>query len=140
MKCAKARLRGVLVALLALSGPPTFAAETAAPAVPAWVQESNRHAQVLLDVIAKYVPEQAASFGVEGHDEEISDLKVRTVERQEADLQAAQAKLEAARASVTDPLVRQDLDILIEAAKNQRETLRLTRELMLPFFDVGRSV
>lgn len=140
MKCAKARLRGLLVALLVLSGPPTFAAEAAAPAVPAWVQESNRHAQVLLDVMAKYVPEQAASFGVEGHDEEISDLKVRTVERQEADLQAAQAKLEAARASVTDPLVRQDIDILIEAAKNQRETLRLNRELMLPFFDVGRSV
>jgi hypothetical protein len=140
MKCSKARWRGLLAALLALSAAPAFAAQTAAPVVPAWVQESNRHAQVLLDVMAKYVPEQAASFGVEGHDEEISDLKVRAVERQEADLQAAQAQLEAARASATDPLVRQDIDILIDAARKQRETLRLTRELMLPFFDVGRSV
>jgi uncharacterized protein (DUF885 family) len=138
--CSKARLRGVLVALLALSGPTTFAAQTAAPAVPAWVQESNRHAQVLLDVAAKYAPEMASSFGVEGHDEEVFDLKARNVERQEADLQAARAKLEATRASVTDPLVGQDVDILIQAAKNQRETLRLTRELMLPFFDVGQSV
>ena len=140
MKCSKASLRGLLVALLALSGPPAFAAQIAAPALPAWVQESNRHAQVLLDVAAKYAPEMASSFGVEGHDAEIFDLKVRNVERQEADLQAAQARLEAIRAGVTDPLVGQDVDILIQAAKKQRETLRLTRELMLPFFDVGQSV
>lgn len=140
MKCSKASLRGVLVALLALSGPPAFAAQAAAPALPAWVQESNRHAQVLLDVAAKYAPESAASFGVEGHDLEIFDLKARNVERQEADLQAAQARLEAIRAGVTDPLVAQDVDILIQAAKNQRETLQLTRELMLPFFDVGQTV
>jgi hypothetical protein len=140
MKCSKVSLRSVLVALIALSAPSAFAAETTAPAVPAWVQESNRHAQVLLDVTVKYAPEGASSFGVEGHDEEIFDLKAGYMERQEADLQAAQAKLEATRAGVTDPLVRQDVDILIQSAMNQRETLRLNRELMLPFMDLGRAV
>lgn len=131
---------GLCVALLAFNAPPLLAAQTAAPTPPAWVQESNRHAQVLLDVMAKYVPENAASFGVEGHDNEVIDLKPRYSERQQADLQAAQAKLEATRAAVTDPLVRQDLDILIKASRDQQQTLRLTRELMLPFFDLGQFV
>lgn len=140
MKQSKARLRHVLAALLALSASPAFSAQTAAPEPPAWVQESNRHAQVLLDVMVKYAPEGASSFGVEGHDEEIFDLKAGNVERQEADVRAAKAKLESIRAGVTDPLVRQDLDILIQAAANQGETLRLNRELMLPFFDLGQNV
>lgn len=134
------RVRNVLIALIALTAPPIIAAQAAAPQVPAWVQESNSHAQQLLDVIAKYSPESAASFGIEGHDEEIFDYKSGHDKRQETDLQAAQAKLEAARASATDPLVRQDLDILIKAAADQRETLRLNRELMLPFLDLGQLV
>lgn len=140
MKHSKTRLRHVLAALLALSTAPAFSAQAAAPEPPAWVQESNRHAQVLLDVMARYAPEGAASFGVEGHDEEVFDLKAGNVERQQADVQAAKAKLEAVRAGVTDPLVRQDLDILVQAAANQGETLRLNRELMLPFFDLGQGV
>jgi hypothetical protein len=140
MKHSKTRLRHVLAALLALSTAPAFSAQAAAPEPPAWVQESNRHAQVLLDVMAKYAPEGAASFGVEGHDEEVFDLKAGNVERQQADVQAAKAKLETVRAGVTDPLVRQDLDILVQAAANQGETLRLNRELMLPFFDLGQGV
>ena len=130
-----------LLLSVALSfAPITFAAQSAVSTPPAWVQESNRHAQVLLDVIAKYTPENAASFGVEGHDTDIVDLKSRYSERQEADLQAAQAKLEAARATVADPSIGQDLDILIKAARDQRQTLQLTRELMLPFFDLGQFV
>ena len=140
MKQSRTRFRHVLTALLALTAAPAFTAEAAAPEPPAWVQESNRHAQILLDVMVKYSPEGAASFGVEGHDEEIFDLKAGNVERQEADVKAAKAKLETVRAGVTDPLVRQDLDILIQAAADQGETLRLNRELMLPFFDLGRGV
>lgn len=140
MKSSKVRARKVLVALIAMSAPPAFAAQAAAPPAPAWVQESNRHAQVLLDVMAKYVPESAASFGVEGHDEQIFDLKAGNVERQEADVKAAKARLETVRAGITDPLVRQDVDILIQAAANQGETLKLNRELMLPFVDLGQAV
>jgi len=140
MKHSKTRLRHVLAALLALSTPLAFSAQAAAPEPPAWVQESNRHAQILLDVMAKYAPESAASFGVEGHDEQVFDLQPGYVERQEADIKTAQAKLEAIRASATDPLVRQDVDILIQAAANQGETLKLNRELMLPFVDLGQGV
>jgi hypothetical protein len=139
MKLSKASLRSVLVALIALSAP-AFAAQAAAPSAPAWVQQSNAHAQVLLEVMVKYGPEQASSYGVEGHDEEIFDLKPGIVERQHAAIQLAKARLEDSRASVADPLVRQDLEILLQAAENQAETLRLTRELMLPFMDLGQAV
>ncbi len=62
-----------------------------APAPPAWVAESNRHAQILLEVLAKYSPEGASSFGVEGYDADVVDLKPDYSQRQHADLQAAQS-------------------------------------------------
>jgi hypothetical protein len=122
------------VLIVALVAPAAFAAE------PSWIEESNRHAQILLDVMSRYNAEQAASLGVEGHDSEIVDLKPRFSERQEADLGAAVAKLEQLRGSATDPLVRRDIDILIGAARDQKRSAELARQLTLPFFDVGQAV
>ena len=122
------------VLIVALVAPAAFAAE------PSWIEESNRHAQVLLDVMVRYNAETAASLGVESHDSEIVDLKPRFSERQEADLGAATAQLEQLRGSATDPLVRRDLDILIGAASDQKHSAELGRELTLPFFDLGQAV
>ena len=44
------------------------------------------------------------------------------------------------RGSATDPLVRRDLDILIGAARDQKRSLELNRQLALPFFDLGQAV
>ena len=122
------------VLIVALVAPAAFAAE------PSWIEESNRNAQVLLDVMARYSAESAASFGVEGHDSEIFDLKPKFSERLETDLAAAIGKLEQARGSASDPLVRRDLDILIGAARDQRHSSELSRQLTLPFFDLGQAV
>lgn len=132
--------RIVLATVLLVSAPLVMAAADPAPSPPAWVTESNRHSQILLEILAKYSPEGASSFGVEGHDAEVVDLKPGFSERQQADLQAAQSNLEAVRATVSDPLVRQDIDILIEAARDQRQTLELNRRLLLPFQDIGQLV
>ena len=134
-----------LLLLCALLGAMTSAqAADQAPAAPAapqpWIAESNRHAAVLLDIIAKYGPEAASFLGVEGHDDEIFDLKPQFAERQEADLAKAAAQLEAARTAATDPLVKQDLDILIQAANRQRITTELNRKLMLPYFDLPQAI
>ena len=118
----------------------TFAAPAAFAAQPSWIEESNRHSQVLLEVMARYNAEAAGSFGVEGHDGEVLDLKPRAVERQEADIAAAIAKLEGLKAAASDPLVRRDLDILIGAARDQQGSSELNRKLTLPFFDVGQAV
>src|SRR5687767_1711271 len=102
------------VLIVTLAAPAAFAAQ------PSWIEESNRHAQILLDVMARYNAEAAASFGVEGHDSDVFDLKPRASERQEADLAAAIAKLEQLRGAAADPLVRRDVDILIGAARDQK--------------------
>lgn len=127
-------IRGVIALLVALNVSAAFAAQAD------WIEESNRHAQVLLEVNARYGPEGAAQLGVEGHDAEVFDLKPGFVERQQADLEAAAKKLEGARAATSDKLVRQDLDIMIGSARDLTTTLELNRKLMLPFFDLGQAV
>lgn len=105
-----------------------------------WIEQSNHNAQPLLDITARYNPEFATSLGVEGHDSEVMDLKPQFLERQEADLEDAAVKLEALRATTTDSRIRQDLDILIKAARAQKETSVLNRKYMLPFFDVTQGI
>jgi len=109
-------------------------------AEPEWITESNRHTQVLLEVNARYQPEAAANLGLEKYDQQIIDLKPKFDERQEADLAAAIAQLEAARAGVKDERVKQDLEILIKAAQRQAATSALNRRLMIPYFDVGKQI
>jgi hypothetical protein len=130
---------GALAAVLFASAPVLMAADPA-PAPPAWVLESNKHAQVLLEILAQYSPEAASFFGVEGHDADVVDLKPGFSERQQAGLKAAQSRFEALRATVNDPQVRQDVDILIRAAVDQRHTLELNQRLLLPFQDIGQLV
>src|SRR4026207_2303173 len=129
--CRRRRIFRAAVLILALAAPAAFAAE------PSWIDESNKNAQILLEVMARYNAEAAAAFGVEGHDAEIFDLKPQFSERQEADLGTALARLEQLRGSASDPLVRRDLDILIGAARDQKRSLELNRQLALPLFDLG---
>jgi uncharacterized protein (DUF885 family) len=118
----------------------TAAAPAAHTAEPAWITESNRQTQILLEVNARYAPESAADLGLEQYDQQVLDLKPKYDERQEADLAAAIKQLESARAGVTDDRARQDLDILIDAAQRQATTSALNRRLMIPYFDVGRQI
>ena len=59
----------------------------ASEAVPAprtqaeWVKKSNENARLMVDLMAKLQPETAAQFGVEGYDEEITDLSPGFVEQ-----------------------------------------------------------
>lgn len=117
-----------------------FVASHVTAAEPDWITQSNRHAQVLLDITARYAPESAAGLGVEGYDEQIFDLKPNFAERAEADYEAAAKQLESARTGVTDPRVQQDLDILIGAAKDSIESSQINRKYMLPFFDLPQTV
>jgi uncharacterized protein (DUF885 family) len=103
-----------------------------------WIEQSNRYSQWLLEANARYSPEDAASNGLEQYDTDVTDLKPHYAERQEADLEAVIAKLEAARGTETDARVKQDLDILVSAAQRQRDSSVLNRRLMAPYFDLGR--
>lgn len=107
---------------------------------PDWIAQSNRNAEVLLEILARYNPESASAMGVEGHDGEIFDLKPDVTGRFQADMETAATKLEALRTAATDTRIRQDLDILIKAARSQQRTSALNAKYLLPFFDLPQAV
>ena len=124
-----------LIAASALASTPAAAAAT-----PDWIVESNKQATALLEENAKYNPESASAVGVDGHDAEVFDVKPHTVERQEADLDAVIAGYDRALPTATDPRVKQDIEILLESAHDQRITLELNDRLMLPYFDFPQAL
>jgi hypothetical protein len=105
-----------------------------------WTQESNQHAAVLLQILAKYQPEDAASLGVEGFDDQIVDLKPDLSRRLQADLAAAVETFERAKAQTKNPRVLQDLDILMKTARDRQRTLALNDKYLLPYFDLPQSI
>ncbi|MBV9344811.1 MAG: DUF885 domain-containing protein [Gammaproteobacteria bacterium] len=107
---------------------------------PAWVTASNKAAQLLLEEQGKYTPEPAGVLGLERYDADILDLKPNVVARQEADLEAVAARYEAMLKTESDPQVREDLQILLKSARDQRTTLELNDRLMLPYFDLAQTV
>src|SRR5580700_9665671 len=97
--------------LLCMSASITFSQRA-----PAWVTKSNQNAQLLIDIQSKYGPEGASSSGVRGLDEQISTPGPETRDASLAAYRAAKKELESRLASESDALVKQDLQILINAA------------------------
>ena len=108
-----------------------------APAVPAWVQDSNKAAQPLLDTIAQFNPEQAGQLGVDGYDDKVIDLQPQVYERNQAALQKVIDGLNAQLPQATDPSLKQDLQIMITAAQQQFDSNKLQNDLMLPYFSAA---
>jgi hypothetical protein len=102
---------------------------------PAWVQESNQDAMLLLKVQAKYAPEFAGRSGIDGLDDKIFDLKANAFERSRKDTEAALAELKKRQKIATDPNVKQDLDILITAAEKGLKSRELDKKYMLDYID-----
>jgi len=107
---------------------------------PAWVAKSNQNAQVLLEIMARYSPESAGGYGVTGLDDRILDLNPKSDERQARETKAAEKTLRARLQSETDPLVRQDLEILIDAAQKNVRGYELNQKYYIPYFSVPRSI
>jgi len=124
---ARTVLSTLLLAALSL---PVIAAE------PAWVTKSNENAKVLLNVLAKYSPEGASNLGVDGYDEQITDMSRDQFEANNRDLRAAIAELQKRMRSETDSKVKQDLQILIDKAQDSIKTNTLQRKYFMPFDDL----
>jgi hypothetical protein len=105
-----------------------------------WVEKSNEHAQVLLGVFAELAPEGAGSMGVDGLDENITDLSPGFEDRATETIEQALAELEARLADETDLKVRQDLGILIKSARDTLHTQELEDKYMLPYMNVSQSI
>ena len=105
-----------------------------------WVQESNRNAQVLLNILARYAPEDAASLGIGGLDDRISIPSADLPERSRRDLSEAVKTLQGRLASERNPLVKQDLEILIGAAERNIRASKAYERRLLPYDNVARTI
>jgi len=105
-----------------------------------WVEKSNEHAQVVLAALAELSPEGAGNLGVDGLDENITDLSSGIQERTRQIIEAALVELESRLADESDLKVRQDLGILIKSAKDTLHSQQLDDEHMLPYINVSQSI
>src|SRR5262245_39964077 len=107
---------------------------------PDWVARSNEHTRVVLEAQAKLAPESAAQIGVSGVDEQITDLSPGFNQRVRESLTRVQQELQRRLTADKDPLVRQDLEILIEATRQQLRALDINERLLLPYTNVPAAV
>jgi hypothetical protein len=105
-----------------------------------WIARSNENAQPLLEALAEFSPEFASRYGVTGYDDKVMSLPVDREERIRKVLDAARAQLETRLAAEQDPHVREDLRIMIDAARRESESSALTERLTVPYADVGQIV
>ena len=129
-----------LVLAVALVTAGVSQALSAAPQVPAWVDESNQDAQILLKTFADLAPEQAGQFGVDGLDDQATSLTPDFVQRADAAFDQDIAQLNAKLAAATDPHVKQDLQIMITAAGNAKRDNDLSTQYLLNYTNVGQLV
>lgn len=131
----KSILNSVVCGAIALA----FAGPVCAAELP-WVTKSNVNAQLLLQEMAKQSPETASQLGVDGYDEQISDLSRDTYESNRRATQAVIAELNKRMKAETDPKIRQDLAILVGRAEDSLRSGALERKYFLPFNDASGTV
>ncbi|GAC1347702.1 MAG: DUF885 domain-containing protein [Myxococcales bacterium] len=134
---------GGLGAALGLLLSCAHAAPSSAPApVPAgardWIARSNQNAQLLLDVQARFRPEQAARLGVAGFDDRVFDAAPGHRERLRAAYRQALAELRTRQKGERDALVAQDLAILIDAAEREIRGSELAEKLEVQYLPLPR--
>ena len=111
-----------------------------APQAPAWVAESNQDAQIVLKTLAQFSPESAQQLGVDGLDDQATALPLDIVQQTDSAVDADVAQLNALLAKATDPHLRQDLQILIDAIGNAKRDNDLQSKYLLNFTDVPQLV
>ena len=117
-----------------------LATPAAAQETPAWIERSNEYTLQLLELQAQFSPEGASQTGLDQYDGLAMDLAPNLTERFIAAEEARLAEFRAAQARETDPLLRQDLQILIDSIENDIEGSRLGDRLMLSWYDIPQAV
>lgn len=115
-------------------------AGTATAADTSWVDKSNEHAQVVLSAFAELAPEGAGNLGVDGLDEDITDLSPGLHERSMRIMEDVIVELERRLANEDNNKVKQDLGILLKATRDNMQTRQLEYDHMLPYINVNQAV
>ncbi|HEY4365052.1 MAG TPA: DUF885 domain-containing protein [Bryobacteraceae bacterium] len=102
---------------------------------PAWVTRSNQNAQILIDIQARNAPESAGSSGVTGLDDQVFLPTADYRQRVRGEYRAALQELRTRFAAEQDPLVKQDLQILIDEADRSVRVSEAGERLQLFYFN-----
>jgi uncharacterized protein (DUF885 family) len=137
MRTRRPALVGIAAITLAATTS-VFGQSTATPQP--WVSQSNQHAKLLIDVVARLSPEGAGQFGVEGYDDAITDISPGFEGRAIAAYRAVAAELARILPRETDPRVKQDLQIMIETANDSVTGAELRQKLSIPYFNVAQAI
>ena len=105
-----------------------------------WVDTSNRYAQILLRAQLRFQPESASFFGIPGYDDKVADLGPDNPARFRKATADAKTSLQEKLRLERDPNVRQDLEIMIQAADDSIESAEVNERLVLPFADAPQLV
>lgn len=127
------RFRTLLATLLLTACGPAVAEDT-------WVERSNQHAQVMIELRGAFQPEFTSFFGVQDFDERVFDFGPGITTRYRKAVEDAQAELRRQLAAEQDPNVRQDLEIMIANTAQELEGSALTEKYLLPWFPVMQAV
>jgi len=117
-----------------------LASGSALAAAPEWVARSDAYTQPVLKDTGKYFPEESTELGDESFDTFVADFKPRDYERQLADTEKRLKELRRQRALEKDVKVRQDLDILIDSREKLIASMKLERQYLLNYVNVGELV
>lgn len=117
-----------------------LAVPAAAQDAPAWIERSNEYTTQVLEMQAQFQPEGASQAGLDKYDGLALDLQPNLTQRYLAAEEAKLAELRAAQARESDPLLKQDLQILIDSLELDIEGTRLSDRLTLTWIDVPRLV
>ena len=101
--------------------------------VPAWVERSNEHAKLLLDITAQFQPEAAAGYGIAGIDDRVTDLSAAARDKARTARQKALVELERRLKLERDPIVRQDIEIMIDQVRRIQKASALSDRHTLPY-------
>ncbi len=131
-------LQAGVAALACLTAAAPVSAAEAPP--PAWVEASNRHAQVLMDARFDFHPEQASFFGIPGYDARVADLGADNRRRYREAMERARNRLWTALERERDPDVRLDLEIMVAAAGQAIEGVDVATELQRQWVDAPQLI
>jgi uncharacterized protein DUF885 len=139
------RIACLAIALTLTAGHTVHVSTQAKPPEPgqdprAWIATSNKNAQVLLDVMAKFGPEGAGQSGVSGLDEEVTRISDERAREQRDAVQAALTTLQARAKTEQNPMIRQDLEILMRSARNNLRAGQINQERLVPYINTTALV
>src|SRR5437773_5740173 len=113
---------------------------SASAAEPPWIEASDRNSAIVIEMEGAFHPEFASELGVDRFDTAVLDLNPENAKRYEAAAGRVLELLAAKRKAESDPKVRQDLDILIDAVESRRRTSALEQRLLIPYFELPRQI